>query len=140
MQRTPLFFFWLWSASAVLVLGPHEPAAGAAPSAFDTPITAANLDPQAFSQARAAGETAVVVKDGPKHVVWTRDTAPEWDGVRFGESKEPGPRHLRIGFKAAVPVGAVLTRGGGVLSVLKAGGGLPRQTDRRRRLDCRPSA
>ena len=51
MQRTPLFFFWLWSASAVLVLGPHEPAAGAAPSVFDTPITADNLDPEAFSQA-----------------------------------------------------------------------------------------
>lgn len=40
--------------------------------------------------------------------------------MTFGDSKSPGARHLRIGFREAVPVGSVVVRGGGTLSVLKA--------------------
>ena len=122
-KYTPLLVLLL--PSAVLVLGARGRAADAPAPAFETPVAADNLDPETFAQAAGAGETAVAVKDGPRHVVWTRDTPPEWDGVRFGESKEAGPRHLRIGFKAAIPVGAVLTRGGGALSVLKPAAGYP---------------
>ena len=43
----------------------------------------------------------------------------EWQGLKYGDSKIPGPRHLRIGFKAPVAIGSVLTKGGGRLSVLK---------------------
>ncbi len=95
------------------------------PGAFTTPIVVANLDQETFAQTTGAGDRVLAVKDGPRHVLWTRETTPEWDGVRFGESKEAGPRHLRIGFKAAVPVGAVLTRGGGTLSALKPAAGYP---------------
>ena len=122
-KYTPLLVLLL--PSAVLVLGADGRAADAPAAAFETPVAADNLDPEAFAQAAGAGETAVALKDGPRHVLWTRDTPPEWDGVCFGESKEAGPRHLRIGFKAAVPVGAVLTRGGGALSVLKPAAGYP---------------
>lgn len=107
---TPLLVLLL--PSAVLTLGGRGRAADAPVPAFQTPVAADNLDPETFAQTAGAAETAVALKDGPRHVLWTRDTAPEWDGVRFGESKEAGPRHLRIGFKAPVPVGAVLTRGG----------------------------
>ena len=106
-----LFGFLL--SSAVLVCGVRVRADDAPASALKTPIAADNLDPTAFVQATGVSETALAVKEGPRHVLWTRDTAPEWDGVRFGDSKKAGPRYLRIGFKAAVPVGAVLTRGGG---------------------------
>ena len=37
----------------------------------------------------------------------------------FGDSRQSGERHLRIGFKTAIPVGSVLVRGGGRLSVLR---------------------
>ena len=43
----------------------------------------------------------------------------EWDGVDFGESKQPGVRHLRIGFKTPLAIGSILVRGGGWLSVLR---------------------
>jgi hypothetical protein len=122
-KYAPLFGFLL--SSAVLVCGVRARADDAPAGAFKTPIAADNLDPAAFVQASGASETALAVKEGPRQVLWTRDTAPEWDGVRFGESKEAGPRLLRVGFKAAVPVGAVLTRGGGALSVLKPAAGYP---------------
>ena len=57
--------------------------------------------------------------DGPRHVVWTRDSAPEWDGVKFGDSKMPGVRSLRIGWSKSLRVGTVLARAGGQLSALK---------------------
>ena len=47
----------------------------------------------------------------------------------FGIEKKPGPRHLRIGFKEAIPVGTVLTRGNIQLSVLKQGGIYPGNLD-----------
>jgi NHL repeat len=127
-KYAPLFGFLL--SSAVLVCGVRARADDAPAGAFKTPIAADNLDPAVFVQATGAGETPLAVKEGPRHVLWTRNTAPEWDGVRFGASKEAGPRYLRIGFKAAVAVGAVLTRGGGALSVLKPAAGYPgRLTD-----------
>ena len=129
----PLFVLLL--PSAVLVLGGRGRAADAPAPAFETPVAADNLDPETFTQAVGADETAVALKDGPRHVLWTRDTPPEWDGVYFGESKDAGPRHLRIGFKAAIPVGAVLTARRRRAERAEAGGGLPRQTRRRRRLD-----
>ena len=44
-------------------------------------------------------------RNGPRHVIWTAGTQPEWDGVQFGDSKIPGPRHLRIGFKSPITRG-----------------------------------
>ena len=111
----------------------------AADEPFGTPVTPDALDPATFAESAGAAEQPLKNKNGPRHVLWTKTTPPEWDGVRFGDSKQAGPRHLRIGFKAPVAVGSVLARGGGTLSVLKAGGGLPRQTRRTTPTGSRPS-
>jgi len=97
----------------------------AAAGAFATPLTVENLDPAALAQWVEGAQTPVVLKDGPRHVVWTRSTPPEWDGVHFGAGKMPGVRHLRLGFKAPLPVGSVLVRAGGCLSVLKPSADYP---------------
>jgi len=91
------------------------------PSLFATPLAASDLDPASFTQWVDGAETPIDLPRGPGHVLWTRTSQPEWNGVRFGEGKTPGLRHLRLGWKKPVPVGAVLVRGGGLLSVLKQG-------------------
>ncbi|MDQ3814783.1 MAG: discoidin domain-containing protein, partial [Armatimonadota bacterium] len=110
-------------ALCLVLAASYEPTlaqpAGAVKTTFDTPLTPDNLDPATFAQWVDGTETPVVLKDGPRHVVWTQNAAPEWDGVRFGESKMPGARHLRIGFKAPVAIGSILVRAGGQVSVLK---------------------
>ena len=68
-------------------------------------------------------ETAA--KGGPSAVVWTATTRPDWPGVKFGEGRTAGVRHLRIGFTEAVAIGSALVRGGGALSVLKPAAAYP---------------
>jgi hypothetical protein len=91
----------------------------AAPNRFATPLSAEDLDRAAFTEWVDGKERSATPADGPRHVVWTRDSAPEWDGIKFGESKTPGMRTLRIGWRKSLRVGTVLARGGGALSVLK---------------------
>ncbi|MGA2034674.1 MAG: hypothetical protein ABSG68_20695, partial [Thermoguttaceae bacterium] len=90
-----------------------------------TPLVADNLDPAAFAQWADGIEKPMPERDGPRHVIWTAGTQPEWDGVQFGDSKIPGPRHLRIGFKTPISVGSVLVRAGGQVSTLRAGAPYP---------------
>ena len=63
---------WLPASSAVLVCGVRVRADDAPASAFKTPIAADNLDSTAFVQATGVSETALAVKEGPRHVLWTR--------------------------------------------------------------------
>jgi hypothetical protein len=109
---------------ALLLFVPLEPpsASGQAQQAgpLATPLKADNLDPAAFGQWVDGVEKPMPQRDGPRHVVWTAGTQPEWDGVLFGDSKIAGPRHLRIGFKAPIGVGSVLVRAGSQVSMLRA--------------------
>lgn len=92
--------------------------------ALRTPLTLQMLDRAAFTVWVDGRESAVPLpapKNGADQVVWTQNSSVEWSGVEFGDSKTPGARYLRIGFTAPVPVGSVLVRGGGQLSVLKPG-------------------
>ena len=43
------------------------------------------------------GYRTLALKDGPQHVLWARGGRIAWDGVNFGNSKNAGARHLRIG-------------------------------------------
>lgn len=107
---------------------------GVGAQTFQTPITPAVLDLAAF-RAWADGQEQPVRggfggeetpnADGPKHVTWTTESGPEWSGSFYGVSKSLGVRYLRIGFQTALPVGTVLTRGGGTLSVLRATAAYP---------------
>ena len=95
----------------------------------ETAIELDNLDPAAYSQWVDGSETPVVTeevqKDVPQWLLWTRTTNAGHAPVSFGDSKTPGARHLRIGFKAPVEVGSVLTIGGGSFSVLKPDAAYP---------------
>ncbi|MHA3772192.1 hypothetical protein ACXR0O_11715 [Verrucomicrobiota bacterium sgz303538] len=85
-----------------------------------TPLASADLDPAAFvTWADGKESREKLPENGPRDVVWTKDSRVEWAGVTFGTVKNPGARHLRIGFKTPQPVGTVLVRAGGRLSVLK---------------------
>ena len=107
-------FLTIISGTDVLAAPPDAPK-----GVFETPLAADNLDPSAFAAWVDGKESPMPQNDGPRHCFWTRTTHPEWDGVDFGESKQPGVRHLRIGFKTPTTIGAVLVRGGGRLSVLR---------------------
>lgn len=102
-------------ALALLLFAAQEPAG------FQSPLKPDDLDPAAFTEWVDGAERPVEQKEGPKHVVWTSSGSPGWQGMSFGGSKTPGPRHLKIGFKRAIETATVLVRGGGTLSVLKAG-------------------
>lgn len=101
------------------------------PLAAQAPFAAVGgdvLDPAAFTQWLDGAESPIAAseaKEGPKSLVWSNGHRPDWRGVRFGEGRSFGPRHLRIGLTQAVPVGSVLVRGGGSLSVLKSDAAYP---------------
>ena len=118
-----------------------RPLAGQVPQAgpFATPVTLDTLDPAAFAQWVDGAEQPMPQKDGPRHVVWTAQTALEWDGVRFSDSKTPGPRHLRIGLKTPLPVGSVLVRAGGQVSLLQPEAPLSGRHGRSVPMDCGPA-
>ncbi|HEY0549962.1 MAG TPA: hypothetical protein VGF13_10200, partial [Verrucomicrobiae bacterium] len=86
---------------------------------FANPLVAASLDRDSFAQWVDGTEQGVELKGGPQDVIWTRGGRIEWAGVNFGDSKNAGARHLRIGWKTALPIGTVLTRGNVTVSVLK---------------------
>ena len=89
-------------------------------------LKAEDLDPAAFgSWMNDKPQEIDLAKDGPKAAIWTRNSRPELRGVTFGDTSVPGPRHLRIGFKAPVHVGSVIVRGGGLLSVLRENAAYP---------------
>jgi len=93
---------------------------GAEAGPLSTPVQVENLDLADFAQWMDGKEPPMTQNNGPRHVIRTQTSAPEWDGVQFGESKNSEPRHLHIGFREAVSAGSVLVRAGGQLSVLKS--------------------
>ena len=87
-----------------------------------TPVTGANFDSAAFAQWMDGREQPIEAKapaNAPQWVIWTNKTNSGYSGLKFGDTKTPGARHLRVGFKQPIAVGSVLVRGGGSLSFLK---------------------
>lgn len=94
---------------------------------FDTPLGKDSLDPAAFAEWTGGAEQPLT--DNPRDVLWTQTTQPDWKGVKFGDTKMPGPRHLRLGWQTPVAVGSVLARAIGQLSVLKPDANYPGRLD-----------
>ena len=93
-----------------------------------TPVQLAQLDATTFADWVDGVETPIPTdraKNGPRDVIWTAQSRVDWPGVPFGVTKTPGVRYLRIGFTEPIPVGSVLVRGGGTLSVLKTDAAYP---------------
>lgn len=89
-----------------------------------TPVSKSDLDPKTFAEwvdGREMTLESAGKNSGPSWILATRESHPGHSGLRFGDSNTPGPRHLRIGFNKAIPVGSVITRGQGTVSVLKPG-------------------
>ena len=100
------------------------------PSRPKTPITPELIDPSAYAEWVDGVERPMDTQrreQTPQWVLWAdaRNVQPGHSGVTFGNSKSPGARHLRIGFRQAIPVGSVVVRGGGTLSVLKTDAAYP---------------
>ncbi|MCD0490328.1 hypothetical protein LPB86_18975 [Pedobacter sp. MC2016-14] len=97
--------------------------------AFKSSVKLDNLDPAAYADWVDGNEKPVMAKEEkaktPQWVLWTDKTQPGHSGVTFGFSKKSGPRHLRIGFHTAIPVGSIIADGGGRPSVLKPGAAYP---------------
>jgi len=110
------FAFALLALTAALAGAADRPAAG---GPFATTLAVEDLDPASYGQWVDGTEKPIESKDGPRHVMWTATTRQEWDGQSFSDSKKPGLRQLRIGWKTPQLVGTVLARAGGRLSVLK---------------------
>ena len=87
-------------------------------------IQDASLDRAAFAQ-WVDGASSPIADKAPTAAVWTAKAKPDWQGVKFGEGHATGIRHLRVGLTENTAVGSVLVRGGGMLSVLKAGAVYP---------------
>lgn len=120
--RCPARCFPVFTLAVVFLLAFITQFARGAESAdgiFATPLRVASLDPGALTQWTDGSEQAVQLKGGPQEVLWTRDSRIDWAGVNFGASKNAGGRHLRIGWRRALPVGTVLVRGNVSVSVLK---------------------
>lgn len=112
-------------ALALSVMTCAVSAGEASAKAFECAIDAATLDAAAYAEWVDGAEKPVVQKRGPEHSIYTKTTRIEWSGLKFGDSKTPGPRHLRIGLKTAVGIGTIVTRGGGKVSVLKPDAAYP---------------
>ena len=128
MKTAKLFAFTLVVA-AIGSLGPLAAAEKTLPTDGPfQPIATAALDKQAFSQWMSGQESPLAI-DGapidPAAIVWTATTQPKLPGIRFGEGRDVGRRHLRIGLTEPLAVGSVLVRGGGALGVLKPDAAYP---------------
>ena len=111
---------------AILLL--VSPSLRAADTPIFQPAGGSSLDKAVFAQWVDGKESPIAedqAKDGPSTVVWTAKKRPDWRGVKFAQGRAGGVRYLRIGFTKNVVVGSVLVRGGGSLSVLKAGAAYP---------------
>lgn len=100
-------------------------ASAASADPFATPLAGEDLDPAAYAEWCDGAEKPVATKAPARDVLWTSTSQPHWQGQEFGDSKRSGARHLRIGFQREIPVGSVLARGGGSVSVLKPGAAYP---------------
>jgi sugar lactone lactonase YvrE len=112
-----------------------SPLAGQQPPAgpLATPLTDAIVDYTALGQWVDGSERPVANASSPQSaqallhpILWSLASASTAvKALPFGDSKQPGLRHLRIGFKSPVQVGSILVRGGGTLSVLRPGVAYP---------------
>ncbi len=86
----------------------------------DTPVSANNLDQEAFQSWDPGAEPHLQPVGNVREAIWAKDTGtPVWCGTTFATSRTVGTRHLRIGFIEPVEIGSILVRGWVGVSVLK---------------------
>lgn len=86
---------------------------------FATPLTNANIDGAAVAEWFDGAEHPLSNPFQLSRLVWTQTTPIGWGFLTFGVSPQPGPRHLRLGFKSPLRIGSILMRAGDQVSVLR---------------------
>ena len=86
---------------------------------FVTPVTNRIPGTEGFAEWENGILKPVVLQRGAAEVLATQTSMTSHRGPEFGVSNRMGVRHLRIPLNADVPVGTLLIRGLGVVSVLK---------------------
>jgi hypothetical protein len=129
MSRLPLSLFLVLLAG-FSTMGLRLAAEDVPASQFVTPVTLENIDPGAFAEWVDGSERPVPVQPGgkprlPESILWTTTPHFIYPNFIYADSKTPGPRYLRFGFKSPVTVGSILVHGGGQLSVLKPDAAYP---------------
>ena len=97
-------------------------------SSLKTELTLQDFDSKAYAEWVGQKETPISGTNReslPQWIFSTQTSRPGHSGFAFGKSREPGIRHLRIGFTHEIPVGTVIVKGGGSLSVLKSTAAYP---------------
>jgi len=102
---------------------------------FQTPIKTTDFDLRKFAEWMDGSEKAIEGENGqpatrsPEYGVWTQDRLMAPRGLRFGISKIPGRRSLRVGLVRSIPVGAILVTGNVQVSVLRQDAAYPGNLD-----------
>ena len=117
-------------AIGCIVISTSAFVAADSPSRPQTPVTPELIDLSTYAEWLDGVERPLETQQReltPQWVLWTNahNVQPGHSGVSFGDSKNAGARHLRIGFREAIPVGSVVVRGGGMLNVLKSDAAYP---------------
>jgi hypothetical protein len=125
--RFAILILWLGLGFPIRALFAQATTAQAGQSAgpFATPLTAAMIDGNSLAEWVDGAERPLANPNALRQLVWTQNAPPQGAMLAYGVSSQPGVRHLRMGFTAPVAVGSVLVRGGGQLSVLRAGAAYP---------------
>lgn len=93
---------------------------GVDPGRFKTTITDSDIDrANDIEWCNGQISPAQTVSDGKMDVIWTQQSATHHRGLSFGDTRDLGPRHVRLSLKRSVPMGSILMMGNASLSVLK---------------------
>lgn len=84
---------------------------------FATPVTSGLVDAAAYSVYVDGSTTAM--SGSATDILWTQDSSTGSSAKTFGDTLNPGARHLRIGFNQTVDLGTLLVDGNVSVSVLK---------------------
>ena len=99
------------------------------PGYFQTPISRTMFEEDGFSQWCDGVEQRIEHQRGISQILNSHETHSDWRGIEFGNTKQPGVRHVRIPLKETVPVGSLFVCGIGTPSVLKEGISLAKNAD-----------
>ena len=87
---------------------------------FATPLTDAGIDDASLAEWHGGSEHPLANPKELLQIVWTQTNIPSTThSFQYGDSNQPGVRHLRIGFHAPITVGSILARAGDQISVLR---------------------
>ncbi|MEI8196541.1 MAG: hypothetical protein WCI73_11580, partial [Phycisphaerae bacterium] len=96
---------------------------------FGLALGAADLDPHAYQAWFDGAEHQADHPADVREAIQVPGIVTSWNGASFGDSHNPGVRHLRYGFTRPVAVGTIISYGNCSVSVLKPEAAYPGKLD-----------